>query len=128
MRPALYLTALIISVPTALHAQLAEDAAYRQLAAGLQQEVQLLASVVDKASAEAALQPLARVMAELKGLNSEVNERDLWRYIENTPDLKQPLIEVTEQLFVELQRLEKARFFQHNGLKKLLAPMLNPAA
>lgn len=128
MRPALYLTALILAAPTALHAQMAEEDAYRRLAAGLQQEVELLAGIVDKASAEARLKSLSHVMKELAALNKQVADRDLWRYIENTPDVKQHLIETTEALFVELQRLEKAQCFQHAGLKKLLAPMFSPVS
>lgn len=128
MRPELYLSALIISTPAALYAQQSEEAVYRQLAAGLQEEVRLLSGIVDQDTAQAAMEPLRKVVEALAALNSQINEKELWRYIENTPDIKQPLIEEVERLFVQLQRLEKAKCFHHTELQQLLAPMLNPAS
>lgn len=128
MRPTCYLSALCFSVPALLAAEVSEQEAYRCLQEGLRAEVQLLAGVLDAASAQAAVEPLSRVISELAALNSRVDERELWRYIDNTPNLKQALIEDTENLFVQLQRLEKAQCFHCSALQDLLAPMLSPAS
>lgn len=128
MRPALFLSALFFSIPAALCADMTEHEAYTQIAEGLRAEVRLLTSIVDAASAQETLPQLSRVIAELAALNSRVDERELWRYIDNTSGLKQPLIEETELLFVQLKRLEQARFFGNARLGKLLRPMLSPAS
>ena len=128
MRRALYLSALAVSIPAAFGAQLAEQDAYRQLASGLREEVRLLSGITDAATAAAAVEPLRLVLRQLSELQAQVDERELWRYIENTPDLKQPLIEETERLFVQMQRLEKAACYHHAPLQKLMAPLFNPAS
>lgn len=128
MRHQLLLSGLIISAPGILCAQMTEQEAYDKLGAYLRSEATLLASIEDEASANAALPELKRVMDELKSLNTQIDEQQLWSYIENTPDIKQPLIETVERLFVELQRLEKAKFYSVQPLMKQLRPMLTPAS
>ena len=124
---------LIGSVSAALYAadspgSIAEAEAYAQLAAGLRREVQLLSSITNADSAAAAVEPLSKLLQEFAKLNSDVDEKELWLYIDNTPDLKQPLIEEIERLFVQLQRLEIAKFYNCAPLKKLLAPIITPPA
>lgn len=128
MRHLYLLSGLIISAPCILCAQEPEQETYQKLAAGLRAEVSVLRGIVDAASAQAALPELKRVMEELRALNDTADERQLMRYIENTPDMKQPLLDEIERLFVELQRLEKARFYQVAPLGALLRSMLIPAA
>lgn len=106
----------------------AEQAVCDRLAAGLRDEVQLLSGITDNASADAAAQPLARVLADLAALNAQVDEKELWLYIDNTPGIKQPLLEEIERLFVQLQRLEKAEFFHSRELSRLLTPIVTPRA
>lgn len=118
----------MISVPAALHAATTEQEAYRQIADGLREEVQLLSGISDAATAQAAVEPLRQVIRKLAALNDEVDEREFWRYIDNTPDLKQPLIEEMERFFVQLRRMEEAKCFGCTPLRKLLEPMFRPAA
>lgn len=105
-----------------------EHEVYLKLAEGLQRQVQLLGSIVDAATAQDAIEPLERVVAELAALNKAMSERQLWNYLENTPDIKQPLLDTIEQLFLELRRLESEGCFGNKKLQGILAPMLTPAA
>lgn len=105
-----------------------EPALYEQILNGLREEVRLLRSICDEASAQAAAAPLAQVVHRLAALNDGADENALWRYIDNTPNLKKPLIEEIEQLFVHLQRLENAQFYRHAALEELLRPMITPAS
>lgn len=105
-----------------------EQDAYQKLEAGLREEVRLLGSIVDASTAKATLPALKKTMEELQSLNTQIDEQQLWRYIENTPAVKQPLIDHVERLFLELQRLEKNRCYSYKPLESLLKPMLIPAA
>lgn len=127
MRYATALSGLMLSLPGLLCAQTEQDV-YGQLAEGLRQEVQLLSGISDAGSAQAALPALEQVIRTLAALNEQMDEKQLWRYIDNTPGLKQPLIEEIERLFVQLQRLEKAQFFGSEELHDLLRPMLSSAS
>lgn len=122
------LLGLTISLPGILYAQMTEEQAYHKLADGLHREVLLLERIIDAESAQSTLPALKQVLSELKALNDQVDTDQLWRYLENTPNVKQPLINDTESLFVELQRLAKAQFFSVKPLAELLRPMLTPAA
>lgn len=128
MRVPCYLTALVFCLQPALFAAVTEQDAYARISEGLREEVRLLTGVTDAESARAAVEPLRRTMHTLAALNDEVDERELWRYIDNTPNLKQPLIEEMERLFVQLQRLEKAECYHCEPLQELLAPLLSPAS
>ena len=122
------LSGLIISVPGILCAQTTEQEAYQKLADALHRQVCLLSSITNESAAQAALPELKEIMAELSALNQQVDSEQLWRYIENTPDIKQPILEDAEQLLVELQRLESNRFFSVGALRDLLRPLLTPAS
>ena len=128
MQRYLILSGLIISAPSIVYAQPTEQEAYRQLTTALHRQVELMSGITAEESARAALPELKRVMTELKELERQVNSEQLWRYIENTPDIKQPLMEDAERLLVELQRLEESRFFSVKELRELLRPLLTPAA
>lgn len=119
---------LLLSIPAALCAELTEQDAYARLAAGLKEEVQVLAGITDATSAAAAVPTLSSVLQKLAALNEQVNEKELWLYIDNTPDLKQPLVEEVEKLFVQLQRLEEAHCYACKPLQSLLAPILKAPA
>lgn len=128
MQRYLLLSGLIISTPGIVYAQSTEQEVYHKLASALHREVNLLASIVDKDTAQAALPELRQVVAELKSLHEQVNSEQLWRFIENTPDVKQPILEDAERLLVELQRLETARCYAVRPLYALLRPMFIPAS
>lgn len=117
---------LLASVPGIAQAVPEQDICHR-LVQGLHEEVRLLSSIGDEASAESAVEPLCRVMQQLDALHSQVNEDELWLYIDNTPGIKQPLIEEIERLFVQLQRLEDAEFYGSKTLQEALEPLLNGA-
>ena len=128
MRPLHLLSALIISAPGILCAESAEQAIYQKLVTGLHEEVRVLSSMVDEASAKKELPALQKIIAELKALNEQADEQKLWSYIENTPEVKQPLLDEVELLFLELQRIEKQKCFRVKPLEALLRPMLIPAS
>lgn len=122
------LTIGLLSVAPAIVCATPEDEAYNRLAAGLKAEVRLLTGITDAATAAAAVEPLQQLLHELAELNAQTNEKELWRYIDNTPNLKQPLVEEVERLFVQLQRLEQAECFGCAPLQQLLAPIFKPAS
>ena len=53
-----------------------------------------------------------------------VEETELWLYIENTEGVKQPLVDVLSQVALQMARIENADYFNHAGLKELLAPQI----
>lgn len=117
--------ALLSSVATA---EVSTSDAYLRLRQGLEQEVQLLSGIRDVGTAKEALPALRRNHAELAALKSEVASAELWRYIDNTPHRKGPLVALLQQMTQEFQRLEKAAFFSCDELRCLLEPQLNPSA
>lgn len=88
----------------------------------------MLSGIADEATARAALPDLEQTLVELRALHEQVDSEQLWRYIENTPGIKQPLLEDAERLLVELQRLEMAQCYGVEQLRALLSPMLTPGA
>lgn len=128
MNPLALLSTLIISAPGIAYAQQAEQSAYEKLAQGLHEEVQILSRICSAETAHEKLPALKQAVAALKSLQQETDSQQLWRYIENTQGLKEPLINAVELLFIELQRLEKARFYGVKELAQLLRPMLIPAS
>lgn len=100
---------------------------YEQLAKGLKDEVSLLASIRDTVTAQQKSEPLRKMLEELRTQRKKVNEEDLWRYIDNTPNLKQPLTETLELLFLQLQRIHQKEYFGSVQLRRLLGTQLKPA-
>ena len=121
------LSTLLLCVPGIVCAT-TEQSVYQQLLDGLQAQNRILSTITDKETARVALPELKQTMATLKALNSQVDENDFWNYLENTPDVKQPLLDEMETLFGELQRLEKANFFGSQPLRNQLEPLIIPAA
>lgn len=120
---------LIISTPGIYASQVSNQEICHRLAAMLQEEVRLLQGVTDQASAQAAAPQLARIVSELQSLNNVIeDDQKLWKYIENTPGAKQPLIDVLELLLVELQRMDSNRCYNVRALEAALRPQLIPAA
>lgn len=94
----------------------------------LTQQLDILAGVTDAASAQAALSPLKTCLASLQSMKSRVNEEALWIYIENTPDAKQPFIELLLRTSGEFLRLRSEQFYGSQELREALMPqMVMPA-
>ena len=105
-----------------------EQANYDKLLQALTTEVTILHGITDEASAGASLKQLEGHLRGMAQLRRTTDETALWRYIDNTPDIKAPLVEQIELLFVELQRIEKARFFRCVRLYQLLRAQVTPAS
>lgn len=101
---------------------------YKQLEEDLSEQIGLLDKARDKATADAACPALSRNLSRLEELTGKAQKAEFWRYIDNTPDVKQNLVERVQRLSLQLQRLEKVECYGSEGMKKLLAPLLNPAA
>ena len=105
-----------------------EEAAV-QLRDALSREVATLESVTSADAAAEALPKLRAVLAELDAMDrSPEAQKDLWIHIDNTPGVKQPLIELVQRLCIQLTRLEKLHFYGHEGLRAALAPQFPPPA
>ena len=102
------------------------EAAYERLHQGLKQELDILSAISDTTTAQAAVEPLQNTLALLAERVVGVSDKDLWYYIENTGELKLPLVEFVQLLSVEFTRLEQARFFGCDDLREALLPQLRP--
>lgn len=101
-----------------------EKEACAELEKGLLEQLQVLRGITDKAQAQARISALDRVLKKLQALNAKTNGAELWRYIDNTPGVKQPLITILEDTMVQLQRIERAKFFGNHELRRRLEPMV----
>lgn len=128
MRPVCYLTALFVCAPVVAHAALPLQEACRRLHAGLSEEVRLLSEVRDADSAQKTVEPLSRVVRELAALRDEVDEDELWRFINDDPNTMQQLLRLIEALALHLQMLEMSNCFGNTQLMELLQPFLSPAS
>ncbi len=104
-----------------------EKEACARLETKLREQLQVLRSMTDPASAQAGIPALDKVLKSLRELNTQTDEAALWRYIDNTPGVKQPLITILEDTMVQLYRIEQAKFYANKELRRRLAPMLNSA-
>ncbi len=100
----------------------------RSLNKGLEAQVELLADVQDAASAASAVPELREVLANLSSLHGQVEEDKLWVYIENTPGVKNELIESLLSLSGQLKRLHAAKYYGNAELRALLAPQITVGA
>lgn len=98
------------------------------LSEGLCKQQEILAGVTDAGSAAAAVGALQDNFRYLNSLHERVETNDLWRHIENTPELKSRLIGYLQQITIHLMRMEKADFYGCAELKSLLEPMLNASS
>lgn len=127
MKYAHIITALFAG--TACFAQAADrEDVCRSLRKGLESQVELLCDVQDANSAAAAVPELRRVLAELSALRNQVPEEQLWAYIDNTPGVKNELIECLLSLSGQLKRLHSANYYGDAGLRELLAPQISVGA
>lgn len=94
-----------------------------RLAAALEQETAALTRMQTAEDVPAALEELRSSLAALKSL-MEVDQKELWLYIDNTPGAKQPLVDELERLALQFARLKNAGFFSNGELKALLAPQV----
>ncbi|MEE1265847.1 MAG: hypothetical protein UHH87_06120 [Akkermansia sp.] len=120
-----YLLPTLFAV-SALYAQASEpmaDACDRLLSA-LEKEVEALELIQQPQDAAEVLGELRGALKELEALALSVDESELWLYIENTEGVKQPLVDVLSQVALHLARIENAAYFNHAGLKELLAPQI----
>lgn len=94
-----------------------------RLAAALEQETAALTRMQTAEDVPEALVELSTSLASLKAL-MEVDQKELWLYIDNTPGAKQPLVDELERLALQFARLQKVSFFNNKQLKEMLAPQV----
>lgn len=100
--------------------------AYERLLKGLQEEVRILDSITDTATAQAAVEPLKSTTKLLAQRVDGVTDKDLWNYIDNTQDNKLPLIEMVQRLSAQFTRLQKNNFYGCYDLQDALRLQLEP--
>lgn len=94
-----------------------------RLVSALEQETAALASITSAESVPAGVEQLRASLAALQELMS-VDSNELWLYIDNTEGVKQPIIDVLEELALQFARVEKASFFGSEELRGILAPQV----
>lgn len=100
-----------------------------ELLAHLSKQLDIISSVTDAASAAEAVVPLRSCVAHLAAMRDRVNEEALWIYIENTPDAKQPFIELLLRTSGEFLRLNAEKFYGNGELQEILkTQMLMPTS
>ncbi len=104
----------------------------RQWTAELQQalsrQLELVSGVRDAGSASAAVAPLGALLGEMGAMQGRMRADALRVYIDNTPDVKAPFIELLQQTAVQFKRLSDADFYGCAPLRALLAPQLGTDA
>ena len=111
---------------TAMYVQAAEPMAdaWERLLNALEKEVEALEQMQSPQDVDNALLELRDAVQTLATLAATVDEKELWQYIDNTADKKQPLVDVLSQLALEFSRIEMAGYFNNGELKTLLAPQI----
>ncbi len=99
--------------------------ACRKLQEGLGRQVRILSGISDAKTARAALVPLSESMQYLRKMTEDTDNAELWRYLDNTPGVKLPIITILEDMMVQLQRLEKAHFFGDAELQRMIEAWMN---
>lgn len=115
----------ILVAGTALYAAEADpmEAVYTQLLSALEQETEALEKMESAADVDKALADLRASLNTLQEMLT-VDTRDLWRYVDNTEGVKQPVVDQLELLALQFARLEQANFFDNAELRELLAPQI----
>ena len=93
---------------------------------GLEEQLTLLSSVQDAASATRVVEPLRANFEKLQAYNDAVPTTDLWRHIENNPELKNKLVLCIQYISIEFRRLGEAQFFGCEELRAMLTPLMVP--
>ena len=122
-----YIVTALFGVTACVVQAAGEDDLCEKLADGLAAQAELLSDVTDAASAAAVLPKLRENIASLSALNGAVPDEVLWRYIENTPDVKLELIECVQKISTQYSRLAAVGFFTCDELKALLIESVIPA-
>ena len=105
--------------------------AYETLLASLEQEVVALEKVqqaADAPGAVASVQAALNTQRQLRDTLRGDGEKELWVYIDNTADAKQPLVDVMVRLAVQFKRMAENNFFDNGELRELLSPQIVPDA
>lgn len=105
--------------------------AYETLLTSLEQEVVALEKVqqaADASEAAASVQAALKTQQQLRDSLQGDGERELWVYIDNTADAKQPLVDVMVRLAVQFKRMAENNFFDNAELRELLSPQIVPDA
>lgn len=105
--------------------------AYETLLASLEQEVVALEKVqqaADAPGAVASVQAALNTQRQLRDTLRGDGEKELWVYIDNTADAKQPLVDVMVRLAVQFKRMAENNFFDNAELRELLSPQIVPDA
>ena len=111
---------------TALYAQATESMpdAWERLLDALEKEAEALEQMQSPQDVDNALEELRDAVQTLATLATTVDGKELWQYIDNTADMKQPLVDVLSQLALEFSRIDEAGYFNNSELKSLLAPQI----
>ena len=105
--------------------------AYETLLASLEQEVVALEKVqqaADAPGAVASVQAALNTQRQLRDTLRGDGEKELWVYIDNTADAKQPLVDVMVRLALQFKRMAENNFFDNAELRELLSPQIVPDA
>lgn len=115
----------ILFATTAIYASEADPMAdaCRRLSAALEQELAALQEMTAPDNASASLDALRKSLLEMEDLFS-AGEKALWIYIDNTEGVKQPLVDLLEEIAVQFARVQAAGYFGNEELRALLAPQI----
>lgn len=94
--------------------------ACQRLKAVLEQEVEALASIKEPGDAAGAVEAVRASLLAQEDLFA-VSEKELWVYIDNTEGVKQPLVDLLEELALQFARLEDSAYFGNEELRALLS-------
>lgn len=97
--------------------------ACNRLYQSIEQLVESLESVQDASDASAAVPGVRDAVNTQQELLS-TDAAELWRYIDNTPNAKQPLVDMLERLAVQFARLESTDYWGSAELREMLSPQL----
>lgn len=105
--------------------------AYETLLTSLELEVvalEMVQQAADAPGAVASVQVSLNTQQQLRDSLRGDGEKELWVYIDNTADAKQPLVDVMVRLAVQFKRMAENNFFDNAELRELLSPQIVPDA
>lgn len=112
-----FVTPSAVSVPEAQLRDWAED-----LRSVLERQLELLTAIDSSASASASVAPIRTNLQRMDELQQRVRADALRLYLDNTPAMKMPFIELLQRTAIEFKRLEDADCYGCSELSRLLAP------
>lgn len=110
-------TALYAAEPNAV-----AEASDRLLQA-LEQEMTALEEIETPEDVPAALGAIRESLLAQEDLFA-VDATELWTYIDNTPGVKQPLVDALVRIAIQFNRLRATDFFGNDELRQLLSPQV----